>query len=870
MPKFLDKIKNKNIDRQRFIKIAASISAITTSETENTLKNVEEDTHSDIDLNTENGKWIPADCWHNCGGRCALSAYVVDGIPLRVKTDDTRIDTPDNPQQRACVRGRSQKYHVLNSDRLKYPMKRKNWSPKGGGNKELRGCDEWERISWDEAISYIVDELNHAKTNYGNASIIGAGSAFLNSDEWGGFTTISDTSSWGSFAYVGAMVGIPGNGFGGSNCRMDLRRSETIILIGCNPAWSALGNPTYNFYQAKQAGASFIYVGPTFNYSADTFGARWIRVRPAQDITLLLAVAYTMIIEDDPVNNPIIDWDFLNRCTYGFDAEHMPPDAELGENFKDYILGKYDGQPKTPEWATEICGTPIEDIHFLARELRKSKKVALLWGCAPARSNDVEDFPQIVITLGAMGGHLGKPGHATGGAVHNGSGNGGSSTVRLAGGGDIGVPGRPSIWLPELNAARECIAAPEVWDAIITGRYKRADTFRHLGIESIEERDIDIRVIWHGGNHNLLNNVVGAAKGIEAHRKVDFVMTRALFFNACAQYSDIVLPLTSAWERPGAIRTGNRDAVFYPQQIMERVYECKSDYEIDEMIAHALGMKTASELYPMNEGMQLFNAVARCTVRNDTNTGTEPLVTITASDIQEWRNKYDKHCDIKISPQKGRITLEEFSKAGVFQLERHENDNFYHIHYQEFREDPKANPLTTATGKIEIYSQTKADVLNAMGRSVIKPYPTYRPALHGYEDSFSDWKNRVKGLYPYQMTTPHYQKRAHTVFDNVLAMQKAFASPCYLNPQDAAEKGIADGDIVLIYNEYAKTLRPACLSERLMPGTIEISHGGWTAVDPNTGIDHGGSANYISAPIATGMGISGYNTQLVNFKKLDS
>ena len=47
------------------------------------------------------GKWVPADCWHNCGGRCLLKAYVVDGIPLRVKTDDTKVDTPDNPQQRA-------------------------------------------------------------------------------------------------------------------------------------------------------------------------------------------------------------------------------------------------------------------------------------------------------------------------------------------------------------------------------------------------------------------------------------------------------------------------------------------------------------------------------------------------------------------------------------------------------------------------------------------------------------------------------------------------------------------------------------------------------------------------------------------------
>ncbi|MCL2373851.1 MAG: molybdopterin-dependent oxidoreductase [Treponema sp.] len=862
----LQKLMNKEIGRRTFIKggaaFAAAATAVLTGLPLASCRGLQHRAGGRPDLS--GGEWMPADCWHNCGGRCLLKAYMVDGIPLQVKTDDTHPDTPNNPQQRACVRGRSQVYHVLGADRLKYPMKRKNWSPLGGGDKSLRGRDEWERISWDEAIAYIAAELKHAKANYGNSSIVGAGSAFLHSAEWGGFTTISDTASWGSFAYVGVMVGTPGNGFGGANCRMDLRRSETIIMVGCNPAWSSLGNPPYNIYQAKEAGANFIYVGPTYNYSADIYNAKWIRVRPAQDITLFLAVAHTMITEDNPATNPIIDWDFLNRCTYGFDANHMPPDARVNENFRDYVLGLYDGQPKTPEWASQICGTPPEDIRFLARELRKDKRVALLWGTAPARGNDAEDFPQIALTIGAMGGHLGKPGHATGGVSHIGSSNGGPSVPRLVSAGGLGVAARPTIFLPAANAAQESIMAPEIWDAILTGRYRRTDAFRHLGIESIGERDIDIRVIWHGGNHNILNTIVGTVKGIEAHRKVDFVMTRALSLNDCAKYSDIVLPLTSMWERPGAVRNANRDAIFYSHQLMERMYEGKSDYEIDELIAHALGMSTASEMYPMNEGLQLLNSLAGCTVRNADNTGNEPLVTLTAEDLRQWGEKWGT---VHISPQQGRISLPAFAQAGVFQFPRSEGDNFYHINYQAFRENPEAAPLTTATGRIEIYSQRKADVLNAMGRSVIRPYPTYRPALNGYEDSFRDWGNRIKGEYPYQMTTPHYQRRAHSIFDNVPVMREAFTSPCYLNPQDAAAKGIRDGDTVLIYSRYAKTLRPACLSERLMPGTVEISHGAWLDINEETGIDRAGSENYISAHIATGMGISGYNTQLVNFEK---
>jgi len=107
-------------------------------------------------------KWVTAACWHNCGGRCLIKAQVSDGIVTRVKTDDTHPDSPDFPQQRGCARGRSQRMQAFSADRLKYPMKRKNWEP-GGGNKELRGKDEWVRISWDEALDIVASEFKRAK-----------------------------------------------------------------------------------------------------------------------------------------------------------------------------------------------------------------------------------------------------------------------------------------------------------------------------------------------------------------------------------------------------------------------------------------------------------------------------------------------------------------------------------------------------------------------------------------------------------------------------------------------------------------------------------------------------------------------------------
>ena len=862
---FFKKLVDKKVNRRDFIKGSAAVTAAVVMGGGATRANALTRTDNRPDL--ANGKWVTAACWHNCGGsRCLLRAYVVDGIPVRLKSDDTKPDTPELPQLRACVRGRSQRHHVMGADRLKYPMKRKNWRPFGGGDKSLRGRDEWERISWDEAIKYIADELNHARKNYGNRSIIGGGGpggAFLASEEFGGFTTLNDTGSLGSFAWINDNIGIPSGS--GANCRMDMLRTETVIQVGNNPAWASLGNPPSFMYRVKEAGAKFIYVGPSFNYTSDLLGARWIRTRPATDVPLFLAVAHTMITEDDPVNNPIIDWEFLRRCTVGFDADNMPADAKTDENFKDYVLGKYDGQPKTPEWATVICGTPPGDIRWLARELRKDKRVALLYGWAPARANDSEDFPQIMMTIAAMGGHMGRPGHACGANSWDNTGNFGP---RLVTAGLAGVPAAPGVGI---NPARprgqvdDSIMAADAWDAVLTGKYRRTDAFRFESIDAIDDREIDIRVIWHQGMRNPLESFIGVAKGIEAHRKVDFVYANALSLNTCAKYADIVLPLSSEWERPGNIRNGNRDQILYFQNVIEPLYECKSDYQIGELIAHALGLKTASELYPRNEGLQLLNRIAGATVRNAANTASEPLVTITQADLDAWAEKWGP---VHIAPQQGRITLREFEAMGAYQIPRRPGDNFYHIHYEAFRRDPESNPVPSRSGKFEIYSQAKADMVNAMGRSTIKPYPSYRRVKNGYEDSFADWGRKIKGPYPFQLTNPHYPRRVHTIFDNVSILREAFSNPFYLNPQDAAEKGIQDGDTVLIYNQYAKTLRQACLTERLMPGYIELSWGPWVNVD-ETGMDDAGSCNYLAAPVSTGVGISGYNTQLVNFEKYD-
>jgi biotin/methionine sulfoxide reductase len=51
--------------------------------------------------------------------------------------------------------------------------------------------------------------------------------------------------------------------------------------------------------------------------------------------------------------------------------------------------------------------------------------------------------------------------------------------------------------------------------------------------------------------------------------------------------------------------------------------------------------------------------------------------------------------------------------------------------------------------------------------------------------------------------------------------------PVRLHPQDAAARGIADGDIVRLWNDRGACLAGAVLSEALCPGVVQLSTGAW-------------------------------------------
>ena len=832
-----------------------------------------------IDVLPEGGQWMTLSCWQSCGGRCLNKGYVVDGVIIRQKTDDTHDDSQDYPQQRSCPRGKTLSSTWLGEDRIKYPMKRKHWQPGGVDyHPELRGQDEWERISWDEAVGYVADEVKRVFEQFGSRSFLGVSWDGLPYASYlGGSVGIMATGSRGSARLAPAHLGAEHDGCdvkrGQANDRFDLMyNAENVVLYSFNPAWNAMGSPMWHFMKAKENGATFTVVGPDYNMTASMLEADWIPVRPGTDTAFLLAVAYEMLRLDEEGGN-VVDWDFLHKYTVGFDAESMPANAASAENFLGYVKGEYDGVPKTPEWATKICGTPVEAITKFATLLSKENKVMTFNAFGCMRHTATENLEQLMIAVNSMGGHYGKPGQCWGGYYFDG-GSDAPCNLILTGSSGVDEAKEKLGIAPKKMLGEPCddvVSAAQVWDAILNKKYHFTGDIRNDAPESAcEERDLDVRFMDFG-TWSAMRSYPDTVKAVRALREggIECVVGRGILPKLDIQFCDIVVPVISDLEKEAILETGEggREIVYHYDKVCDPLYEARTNREFESAILTALGEDPAG-MYPLSEEQKLYNIMAGTTVICDDGVTYEPLLTITQEDIDAM--------GVEGQPQQGRITLQEFKEKGVYQVERKQGDNFGFIAYKDFVDDPVAHPLATDSGKFEIYCQYKADNVNRIGLNdtPIKPYANYFVPRRGYQETFANWEAKEKGAYPLQAYTPHYMRRAHTCYDNMTWTQEAFRNPVFMSVEDAEARGIKAGDTVRCFNDFGSMLRIAQPMQGYMPGVVGIPHGVHSVFDesdPENIIDRGGSEQMLSDGLQSNYfpQVDGYNSLLIEIEKYD-
>lgn len=851
------KLGNTKIDRRTFVAgCAATAAALGVSNSvygqDSRLAYAAEE-----DLKEGEGEWKTIACLHGCGTRCMNQTLVKDGVAIRQKTDDTHPDSILYPQQRGCLRGRALVEFESGPDRLKYPMKRVSWSveePHG----ELRGKEGYVRISWDEALDLVAAQLKKTYTENGPRAVympcnISGGRKWVGPllNTLGGYLTVSDTISYGTYTYSTELLGISYGDECSGNDRLDMmENADTVVLCGQNPGWGSNGNPAYFFRAAKDRGADFIYIGPSYNVSAAMLDARWIPVKPGGDTAFLLGVAHSMLKLDEE-KGTIIDWDFLHTYCVGFDEESMPEGAATEETFKGYLKGEYDGVEKDAAWASEKCGTPVEDIEWFAEQMTKEKNVTLSHGYSGARCYGAEDLPQMYMTIACMGGHYGKPGNACSNYWVD---RQGPCALQIISTGD---DGSKDITLPELDPlydvdqfepveSTDFVQALQIWDAIIDGKYLSNGRCWSGNFTEPVEKECDIRIIY-AARDGSARSVTNSSKMEEAYRKLDFILCQHFVPTPTTPYADIIFPVVSDIERDGIAENGDRDRemVLVYSKLGGDVYEAKTDQWIAEQLLERLGYNP-KDVYPLTEEQQFFNRLKNSKIESADGTS-KPLVTITEQDIKDW--------GVEGEPQEGEIGINELKERGIYQVEREFGDQYQTISYADFIADPEANPLGSESGKFEIYCQAKADTFNkaVLDDETYKPYPTYHEVKQ--DDGF-----------PLLMFNTHYPRSACTDFNNVETLREVFTAPVVMSKKDAEERDISNGDAVLVSSPYGKILRPVSVSALIVPGSVDVPNGSWPDIDEE-GIDRGGSPNILCGGKPQGLGVSGYNNVWVQVEK---
>ena len=102
-------------------------------------------------------KVLRTSCRSNCFQSCTLNVHVRDGKVCYM----SRADYPEDVYSGCCLRGLSMHERAYSRTRIKYPMRRVG----------DRGSDQWERISWDEALDEIAEKLTAVREQYGTHAV---------------------------------------------------------------------------------------------------------------------------------------------------------------------------------------------------------------------------------------------------------------------------------------------------------------------------------------------------------------------------------------------------------------------------------------------------------------------------------------------------------------------------------------------------------------------------------------------------------------------------------------------------------------------------------------------------------------------------
>ena len=660
--------------------------------------------------------------------------------------------------------------------RIATPAVRQSWLEGGPGtNAAARGTEPFVAVSWDRALDLVAGELQRVAKEYGNEAIYG-------SSGWGSAGNFHNARS-----QLGRFLNLHG-GFVDQVTSFSVGAASVIVprivgsmqpVFGPVNTWPvivehtelmvAFGGMPPKNSMVNQGGIG-AHESADWHRRAVEAGTRFVCIGPIRDDTGDEAAA-----EWHPVR-PNTDLAVMLGLAHTLlsedlhDADFLARYCTGFDRLAAYLLGAADGIEKDADWASGIAGMPAGAIRDLARRMASSRTlIGVSWSVQ--RADRGEQPYWMTIALAAMLGQIGLPGCGFG--FGYGAMHGIGAATR-----QVAPPRLPT----GKNDVATTIPVARLADMLLNpgAPYSFNGEDRHYP---------DIRLIyWCGGNpfhkHQDLNNL------LRGWAKPDTIVIHEPWWTPAAKRADIVLPCTTTLERNDIAASQFDRFVLASQQAIDPVGEARSEYDIYSSLADRLGFAKA-----FTEGR---------------------------SEMEWLRHLYDLYRQRVAKDGIEMPGFEGFWETGHFELPQPDSPP---VPFADFRRDPDAAPLRTPSGKIEIYSETIA----GFGYDDAPGHPTW---VEPVEWLGSDKVER----FPLHMLSNQPRARLHSQLDCgsvSRAAKVAGREAMRMNPDDAARRGIADGDVVRVFNDRGACLAGVVVSDAIRRGVVELATGAWfDPVDP--------------------------------------
>ncbi len=340
-----------------------------------------------------------------------------------------------------------------------------------------------------------------------------------------------------------------------------------------------------------------------------------------------------------------------------------------------------------------------------------------------------------------------------------------------------------------------------------------------VGLKGAEALETNIKMMFClAGNYLVSQNpdVNAAARLLADESKVEFIVCSDLYLTPSAKYADILLPAISFAERWNLGETwGTGNYVMLSEKLIEPLHEARDEYDWLTDVARKLGVEKEFTLGRSQKDW---------------------IVAI----VEESR---------KDTP--GFPSFDELLAKRV-----HYFESTGYVAFKKQIEDPANNRFDTPSGKIELFSKRLYDMKNPE----IPAVPRYVASWEGPQDPLT-------GKYPLQLITWKGKNRANSTFQLNPWEQAVQPQQLWINPIDAAKRGLKKGDTVRIFNDRGITEIGIDITPRIIPGVVALQSAAWWRPGPD-GIDRGGCANVLSStrmtPLAHG---NSHQTMLVEVSK---